>query len=288
MQYNDYTINYQLNDNTFYIKVINNIMLTVYETTIDSDNFKYKLSQLKNIFDNCLKTKDIILNFIVSYNKLTINTIYKTEFMDIDFDIILNQVEVSNVSTLDLNRKVFELEKELENVKLKIPLLENKLQYYEDMTPIIFTHNKQNNVHHSNTLVYYSDVTFYQESHIRVFTQELHTKITTFCNESKSKNISESNKEKYKRIQDSLAYHISSDMLLDDNTRTHYNIIVPPKKIVKVWMNDNNPPTILSEGVHKYTKFGHVVKVHLIWLGSIKYKDDIPDNFELANFKNFE
>lgn len=284
MQYNDYTINYQLNDNTFYIKVINNIMLTIYETTIDSDNFKYKLSQIKNIFDNYLKTKDIILNFIVSYNKLTINTIYKTEFMDIDFDIILNQVEVSNVSTLDLNRKVFELEKELENIKLKIPLLENKLQYYEDMTPIIFTNNKQSCVQPSD--IYYPDVTFYQESHIRVFTQELHTKITTFCNESKSKNISESNKEKYKRIQEiSLARYISSDMLFASTPMNYYNIIVPPKKIVKVWLNNNNPPTILSEGVHKYSGIG---QVFLIWLGSIKYKDDIPDNFELANFKNFE
>ena len=42
-----------------------------------------------------------------------LNTIYKTEFMD--FDIILNQVKVSNITTLDLNRKVFELEKEIIN-----------------------------------------------------------------------------------------------------------------------------------------------------------------------------
>jgi hypothetical protein len=288
MQYNDYTINYQLNDNTFYIKVINNIMLTVYETTIDSDNFKYKLSQIKNIFDNCLKTKDIILNFIVSYNKLTINTIYKTEFMDIDFDIILNQVEVSNVSALDLNRTVFELEKELENIKLKIPLLENKLQYYEDMTPIIFTNNKKYKPQFetSGNHVYYPDVTFYEESHIRVLLENsLNTKITAFCNESQSKNISESNKEKYRRIRDSLATYISSDMLLSKSHMDNYNIIVPPKKIVKVWTNDNNPPTILGEGVHRYDR---LPQIHLIWLGSIKYKDDIPDNFELANFKNFE
>ena len=32
-----------------------------------------------------------------------------------DFDIILNQVKVSNITTLDLNRKVFELEKEIIN-----------------------------------------------------------------------------------------------------------------------------------------------------------------------------
>lgn len=286
MQYNNYTINYQLNDNTFYIKVINNIMLTVYETTIDSDNFKYKLSQIKNIFDNCLKTKDIILNFIVSYNKLTINTIYKTEFMDIDFDIILNQVEVSNVSTLDLNRKVFELEKELENIKLKIPILENKLQYYEDMTPIIFTHNKKYDPQNTNgNPVYYPDVTFYQESHIRVLLDSLHPKITAFCNESQSKNISESNKEKYRRIRDSLATYINNDMLSSKSVMDNYNIIVPPKKIVKVWTNNNDPPTILSEGVHHYVR---LPQIHLIWLGSIKYKDDIPDNFELANFKNFE
>ena len=288
MQYNNYTINYQLNDNTFYIKVINNIMLTVYETTIDSDNFKYKLTQIKNIFDNCLKTKDIILNFIISYNKLSINTIYKTEFMDIDFDIILNQVEVSNITTLDLNRKVFELEKELENVKLKLPVLENKLQYYEDMTPIIFTHNKKNSVQFlsNSTYLYYPDMAFYEESHIRVRERALHTKITTFCNESQSKNIDKSIKEKYKRIKEiSLTYYIDSDVLLNDHTRTNYNIIIPPKKIVKIWYNNNDPPTILEEGVHNCM---HLQSIYLIWLGSIKYKDDIPDNFELLDFKNFE
>ena len=285
MQYNNYTINYQLNDNTFYIKVINNIMLTVYETTIDSDNFKYKLTQIKNIFDNCLKTKDIILNFNTSCNRLIINTIYKTEFMDIDFDIILNQVEVSNITTLDLNRKVFELEKELENIKLKLPVLESKLQYYEDMTPIIFTHNKKSGVHTPSVSIYYPDVTFYQESHIRVREQALHTKITTHCSESQSKNISEYMKQKYSRIQGSLAHHESNDMLLTKSTMDVYNIIIPPKKIVKVWYNNNNPPTILEEGVHCYSK---LEQIYLIWLGSIKYKDDIPDNFELVNFKNFE
>jgi len=205
--------------------------------------------------------------------------------MDIDFDIILNQVEVSNITTLDLNRKVFELEKELENIKLKLPVLESKLQYYEDMTPIIFTHNKKSGVHISGQTIYYPDVTFYQESHVRVQRDDIYSKINTHCKESQSKNISEYMKQKYSRIQGSLAHYESNDMLLTKSTMDVYNIIIPPKKIVKVWGYDNNPPKILGEGVHCYA---HIGQICLIWLGSIKYKDDIPDNFELVNFKNFE
>jgi hypothetical protein len=100
-----------------------------------------------------------------------------------------------------------------------------------------------------------------------------------------SKNISEYMKQKYSRIQGSLAHHESNDMLLTKSTMDVYNIIIPPKKIVKVWSYDNNPPKILGEGVHYYA---HIGQICLIWLGSIKYKDDIPDNFELVNFKNFE
>jgi hypothetical protein len=50
MQYLDYTIYHQLNDKTLYIKVINNMMLTIYETNLIKNQFKYKLEIVNNIF----------------------------------------------------------------------------------------------------------------------------------------------------------------------------------------------------------------------------------------------
>ena len=94
MQYQNYTISYQLNGEgkTLFIKVINSIMFQSYETTIIKNNFKYKLEIVKNILDNCLTNKDINLKFNVFSKQLQIICLYKTEIFDFEFEIGLDEV----------------------------------------------------------------------------------------------------------------------------------------------------------------------------------------------------
>jgi hypothetical protein len=122
MQYQNYTITYQLNGEgkTLFIKVINSIMFQSYETTIIKNNFKYKLEIVKNILDNCLTNKDINLKFNVFSKQLQIICLYKTEIFDFEFEIGLDEVEIKNVESLDMNKRIYELE--------------NKIKIYEEYT----------------------------------------------------------------------------------------------------------------------------------------------------------
>jgi len=122
MQYQNYTISYQLNGEgkTLFIKVINSIMFQSYETTIIKNNFKYKLEIVKNILDNCLTNKDINLKFNVFSKQLQIICLYKTEIFDFEFEIGLDEVEIKNVESFDLNKRIYELE--------------NKIKIYEEHT----------------------------------------------------------------------------------------------------------------------------------------------------------
>jgi len=56
-------------------------------------------------------------------------------------------------------------------------------------------------------------------------------------------------------------------------------VIIPPRKIMKVWINIKSEPTYYTCGIHELS----LDKVMMIWLGIEKCKDDIPDNLiELA------
>jgi hypothetical protein len=56
-------------------------------------------------------------------------------------------------------------------------------------------------------------------------------------------------------------------------------VIIPPRKIMKVWINNKVQPTYYTCGIYEIL----LTDIDMIWLGSEECKDDIPDNLiELA------
>ena len=253
MQYQDYTIfnQAQVEGKTLFVKVINNIMLTVYETTLMRNNFKYDLDMVKNILDNCLTNKDINLKFNVLSKQLQIICLYKTEIFEFKFEIGLDEVELKNVQSLDLNKKIYELE--------------NKIKIYEEQTPIVFQ------LMVNPTKLALSTCSFYNKAQLICRTTSFH-QISTFINKPEN-NLVAKIKQRYDRIK---TYMTKADSFMDGYN--NQQIIIPPGKILKVWNNDNLKPKIYTYGIHNIIPLGE-----MFWLGSEEYKDDIPNDLMLLN-----
>jgi hypothetical protein len=256
MQYQDYTIYHQLNDKTLYIKVINNMMLTIYETNLIKNQFKYKLEIVNNIFDNCLKNKNITLKFMVLSKQLQIIVLYKTDIIDFEFEISLDEIELKNVQSLDLNKKVFELEQ--------------KIKIYEELTPIVFNYNQFEDQYNQQSIAMRPSISFYDKAML-ICNQNILTRITQYINKPENK-INKEDKGRYDRI--------SNYIKLGDRMISQYHnnqVIIPQGKILKVWNDDNLAPKIYTCGIHN---------PHLgvmFWCGVKEYKDDISDNFKLQD-----
>ena len=233
----------------------------------------YKLSQVKNIFDNCLKSKNIILNFIVLSQQLVINCNYNTELMDFNFDINLDEIKVENTNVLDLNKKVFELEKELKESR-------EIISFYKEFSPIVFSGFKIN----SSGYAEYADTSFYQKSIILC-----HLNVNSNINRIVSADISRLSIEeqnRYRRIRDNVYIYSGNNTRYGGifDKKDLYDIIIPPGKMLKTWQNNNLEPTVYNQGIYK----GIILNgSFLIWMGVEEYQYDIPENFECANFKNF-
>ena len=256
MQYQDYTIYHQLNDKTLYIKVINNMMLTIYETNLIKNQFKYKLEIVNNIFDNCLKNKNITLKFMVLSNQLQIIVLYKTDIIDFEFEISLDEIELMNVQSLDLNKKVFELEQ--------------KIKIYEELTPIVFNYNMFNDQTNAQSIRMRPSISFYDKAQL-ICNQTIVTRITQYINKPENK-INKEDKERYYRISN---YIKPSDTMISQYS--FHQVIIPPGKILKVWDDNNIAPKIYTCGIHN---------PHLgvmFWCGSEEYKNDILDDFKLTD-----
>jgi hypothetical protein len=256
MQYQDYTIYHQLNDKSLYIKVINNMMLTIYETNLIKNQFKYKLEIVNNIFDNCLKNKNITLKFMVLSNQLQIIVLYKTKIIDFEFEISLDEIELKNVQSLDLNKKVFELEQ--------------KIKIFEELTPIVFNYNNFNDQHNAQGIRMRPSISFYDKAQL-ICNHTIMTRIRGYINKPENK-INKEDKERYDRI--------SNYINPGDNIISQYNghqVIIPPGKILKVWDDNNIAPKIYTCGIHN---------PHLgvmFWCGSEEYKDDVSNDFKLQD-----
>ena len=255
MQYQDYTIYHQLNDKTLYIKVINNMMLTIYETNLIKNQFKYKLEIVNNIFDNCLKNKKITLKFMVLSNQLQIIVLYKTDIIDFEFEISLDEIELKNVQSLDLNKKVFELKQ--------------KIKIYEELTPIVFNY-AFNDQPTQQSVAMRPSISFYDKAQL-ICTQTIATRITQYLAKPENK-INKEDTERYDRISN---YIKIADTMISQYH--NHQVIIPPGKILKVWDDNNIAPKIYTCGIHN---------PHLgvmFWCGSEEYKDDILDDFKLQD-----
>jgi len=227
------------------------MMLTIYETNLIKNQFKYKLEIVNNIFDNCLKNKNITLKFMVLSKQLQIIVLYKTKIIDFEFEISLDEIELKNIQSLDLNKKVFELEQ--------------KIKIYEELTPIVFNYSRN-----AQGIPDRPSISFYNKAQL-ICTQTIATKISGYINKPENK-INKEDKERYNKI---LNYINTGDTMISQYH--HHQVIIPPGKILKVWDDNNIAPKIYTCGIH--TPLLGV----MFWCGSEEYKDDISDDFKLQD-----
>jgi hypothetical protein len=97
-------------------------------------------------------------------------------------------------------------------------------------------------------------------------------KIKAFINKLEN-NLVANIKQRYDRIR---TYMIGACGFI--NGYNQQQIIIPPRKILKVWNNDNLKPTIYTHGIYNGIPLGV-----MFWLGSCEYKDDISDDFRLLD-----
>ena len=271
MQYQDYTIFNQLHveGKTLFVKVINNVMLTVYEATLMKNNCKYKLETIKNILDNCLINKEINIKLNVLSKQLQIICLYKTEIIDFEFEFGLDEVEIKNIQSLDLNRQISDLR--------------SQIKIYEEQTPIVFSvtntsqwldwHVPDADTKSSGCPTSYS---FYNKA--MLICNGVHiSRIIAFIDKPENNLIAKTT-ERYKKIR---TYMRSSASFFN-----RYNgvqqIIIPPRKILKVWQYDNLKPIIYTCGIHININLGV-----LFWCGIEEWKNDVPDEFKLHELSGF-
>lgn len=268
MQYQDYTIFNQLHveGKTLFVKVINNVMLTIYEATLMKNNCKYKLETIKNILDNCLINKEINIKINVFSKQLQIICLYKTDIIDLEFEFGLDEVEIKNIQSLDLNRQISDLR--------------SQIKIYEEQTPIVFCCSNINdwlnknsiNCSSSNAPTTYS---FYNKAMLICNGSNI-SRITAFIDKPENNLIAKTT-ERYNKIR---PYMRSSASFF---TRYHgQQIIIPPRKILKVWQYDNLKPKIYTCGIHENINLGV-----LFWCGIEEQKNDVPDEFKLHDFIGF-
>ena len=262
MQYQDYTIFNQLHveRQTLFVKVINNVMLTVYEATLMKNNCKYKLETIKNILDNCLINNEINIKINVFSKQLQIICLYKTDIIDLEFEFGLDEVEIKNIHSLDLNRQISDLR--------------SQIKIYEEQTPIVFCCNNTNewlNTHSANCHVNGKCPTtysFYNKAMLICNGTQI-PRITAFINKPENNLIAKTT-ERYNKIR---AYMRSSASFFTRYSKQQ--IIISPRKILKVWQYDNLKPIIYTQGIHENINLGV-----LFWCGIEEWKNDVPDEYK--------
>ena len=265
MQYQDYTIFNQLHveGKTLFVKVINNVMLTVYEATLMKNNCKYKLETIKNILDNCLINKEINIKINIFSKQLQIICLYKTEIIDLEFEFGLDEVEIKNIQSLDLNRQISDLR--------------SQIKIYEEQTPIVFRCNNTNAILNDSSMAGQTPVSysFYNKAMLICNGQHI-SRITAFIDKPENNLIAKTT-ERYNKIR---PYMRSSASFF---TKYHgQQIIIPPRKILKVWQYDNLKPKIYTCGIHEGINLGV-----LFWCGIEEKKDEVPDEFKLHELSGF-
>lgn len=116
----DFRVNISINEGTLYLRVIDEIILQIYEGQFKCHEFNFPLETIFEIIVQGLKGKENIkMNFKKLSNKLLIEFNYKVELVNINFNVQLNEIPKSDsFDKLDLNKKILMLERSF-NEKLK-------------------------------------------------------------------------------------------------------------------------------------------------------------------------
>ena len=270
----EYTITHSINEFVIYFQVIHNKTNTYYESFIENTDTH------KQIFENI---NNMELNFHICDTKLFLFFDYNGK----SYDFEINKKDINYIQykkledkynslkdettvqykkledkyyalKVDKNAQFKKLEEQFNHNFLK---LEQQLKIYEDQTPIVFKvlQNRYENILDNGTGMQIEY--FYQKSLLLIDSNPWRVNVINPCISS------------YNINRLSIPYQHGSICIRS------WQIIIPPRKIMKVWKTINTEPSYYRCGIYEMS----IMNIDIIWLGSEKYKDDIPDNLiELA------
>lgn len=275
----EYTITHSINEFVIYFQVIHNKTNTYYESFIENTDTH------KQIFENI---NNMELNFHICDTKLFLFFDYNGK----SYDFEINKKDINYIQFKKLEDKYNSLKdettvqyKKLEDnynvlkesscMQIKtfedkynalvvkvFDKLEQELKIYEDQTPIVFKvlQNRYENILDNGTGMQMEY--FYQKSLLLIDSNPWRVNVINPC-------ISSWNIDRL-----SIPYQHGSICIRG------WQIIIPPRKIMKVWRTIITEPVYYRCGIYEMS----IMNIDIIWLGSEECKDDIPDNLieELA------
>ena len=245
----EYKVNHTINCNTIHIQVIHN---KNYYPNLNQKIFDFL------VYETNISNNDTNQN-ILKYNNFTYHHVGNKL-------IICNNDTTFQLDKMECNYYDFmEMKKELEQVKNiclrhNIFNLEQQIHINEDQQPIIF-HRMYNHIDDifDATRDGSRAAHFYKKSELII------------VNSAHTHNI-----EKYLAKHKYKIGPLRCSSIIINNI---IQVIIPVRKIMKVWINNKAQPTYYTRGIYEIL----LKDIDMIWLGSEECKDDIPDNsIELA------
>lgn len=137
----NYLISSSLNERSIYIKIIDNVLCTCYESNLDIKEFRVSIS-IEDIYTIIIKTffqnnKDYSLKLSVNSGilKLVFNAIF-AEFLHINFEILIKEKIMSNDAQLSMNfHRIEQKTREIEVLKKSFEDIDRRLHKIESILP---------------------------------------------------------------------------------------------------------------------------------------------------------
>jgi len=293
----EYTITHSINENIIYFQVIHNKTDTYYESFIENTDTHRQIFENINNMELNFHICDTGLFLFFDYNgksydfeinKKDINTI-KFKTLEAKYNALKDETTVQykkledkyednyiqykkledKYNALKINNSIqFKTleEEQVKNICLRrnILKLEEQIQINEDQQPIVF------NVMYTNNNTIFDSNFSHRGSRSCDNTSHFYKKSELICDGGIWASINNYLNKLVPKI----------DLLRLNSKIQKVLVIIPPRKIMKVWINIKSEPTYYTCGIHELS----LDKVMMIWLGIEKCKDDIPDNLiELAN-----
>jgi hypothetical protein len=280
----EYTITHSINENVIHIQVIHNKTNTYYESSIENTDIHRQIFENINNMELNFHICDTKLFLFFDYNgksydfeinKKDINTV-KFNTLEAKYNALKDETTVQYNALKDkynvlkdecsLQFKTLQ-EKQIKNIcrlRRNILKLEQQIQINEDQQPIVF------NVMYTNNNTIFDSNFSHRGSRSCDNTSHFYKKSELICDGVTWESINNYLNKLVPKI----------DLLRLNSKIQKVLVIIPPRKIMKVWINIKSEPTYYTCGIHELS----LDKVMMIWLGIEKCKDDIPDNLiELAN-----
>ena len=253
----EYTITHSINENVIHFQVIHNKTNTYYESFIENTDTH------RQIFENI---NNMELNFHICDTKLFLFFDYNGK----SYDFEINKKDINTVKFNTLEAKYNALKDKYICLRRNILKLEQQIQINEDQQPIVF------NVMYTNNNTIFDSNFSHRGGRSCDNTSHFYKKSELICDGGIWASINNYLNKLVPKI-DLLRPKI--DLLRLNSKIQKVLVIIPPRKIMKVWINIKSEPTYYTCGIHELS----LDKVIMIWLGIEKCKDDIPDNLiELA------